>query len=414
MKSSFKLKDPKGTKKSLIYFQSYFKDEGKSFIYSTGQHLSPSDWDLKAKKPANLNKRDSGSEIRNSINKELNTFKDFLDLLEARYNIIGEKLTIDLVRSKFDEQFERSDNDIENFFKVYDQFLEEKKNDSSDRANSVSTIKRYKCNKKLLQDFQKETGTQLRFSSIDRKFYNKFLKYCISVKKQSANTLSRNVGLFKTFMFWALKNKYTYNNDFQEFANIKRYATQEIALNKEQIKEIFKFDLSKNKKLDKVRDLFVLGCSTGFRYGNYSTINKSDVYNNCINVIDIKDSSKNLSVPLNNYSRAILEKYDYHLPHLSNQKFNKYLKELFQKLEYDEKIKKTMRYGKEIVQSEDFLYDRISSHTARRTFITVMKNEGVPDKVIMSYTGHRSIQNFNLYYKPSDMDKENYMSKVFG
>ncbi len=72
-----------------------------------------------------------------------------------------------------------------------------------------------------------------------------------------------------------------------------------------------------------------------------------------------------------------------------------------------------MKYGDELVEMKSFFYERISSHTARRTFITIMKNQRVPDKVIMSYTGHRSIEVFNNYYRPSEDDKVNYMNEVF-
>mgnify|MGYP006177606449 CR=1 FL=1 len=44
-----------------------------------------------------------------------------------------------------------------------------------------------------------------------------------------------------------------------------------------------------------------------------------------LNVIDIKDNSKSLSIPLNDYSSYILEKYDYKLPEITNQKFNEYI-----------------------------------------------------------------------------------------
>jgi hypothetical protein len=42
-----------------------------------------------------------------------------------------------------------------------------------------------------------------------------------------------------------------------------------------------------------------------------------------------------------------------------------------------------------------------------------MKNNKVPDKVIMSYTGHTSLEVFNNYYRPSEEDKVNYMNEVF-
>ena len=82
-------------------------------------------------------------------------------------------------------------------------------------------------------------------------------------------------------------------------------------------------------------------------------------------------------------------------------------------MEYNEKVKKTMKFGNEIIETQSFLYERISSHTARRSFITIMKNHGVPDKIIMSYTGHKSIEIFNNYYRPNQEHRINFMNQVF-
>ncbi|MFI8380599.1 tyrosine-type recombinase/integrase [Leeuwenhoekiella sp. NPDC079379] len=135
--------------------------------------------------------------------------------------------------------------------------------------------------------------------------------------------------------------------------------------------------------------------------------------NGFIKVIDVKDNSKSLSIPLNLISKSILDKYNFQLPKISNQKFNKYLKELFEFLEYDDVQKKTTKLGNKIIEKESILYDRISSHTARRSFITIMKNQRVPDKVIMSYTGHKSLEVFNNYYRPNEDEKVDFMNTVF-
>ncbi|WP_339848272.1 tyrosine-type recombinase/integrase [uncultured Dokdonia sp.] len=414
MKSSFKIKKPNSSEPTLIYFQSFFKDEGKSFIYSTGQRIHPQDWDLKYKRPIkNPSKIESGITLRN-LKKTLEAHVNLLDRLSVQYEMIDEKLTIDIVRLAFDKEFKKSSTKTNGFFKVYDIFLDQKINDPTDKGNSPSTIKRYQYNKNLLLDFEKFIGKPIRFSAFNQTVYQSFLRFSIEQKKHSANTLSRNVGLLKTFLFWAEKNKYTYNDEFKNFENVKRFPTEEIAFNINQIKEIKSFDLSNNIRLEKVRDLFLLGCATGFRYGNYSKLKKTDIINDFICVTDVKDSSKSLKVPMNEISRSILEKYDYSLPSISNQKFNKYVKELFQILGFNENAKKSMRYGKHVHTSIVPLYMRVNSHTARRSFITIMKNKGVPDKVIMGYTGHKSIQNFNLYYKPSENDSVKYMNDVFG
>lgn len=412
MNYTFKLKEPKSDKETLIYFRSYFGNENKNFIYSTGEKIKPSEWDFENRQPNDLNGRTKKSENHRSIKKQLDRYSSFFTEIVNRFKNINEELTTDILKQRFDEEFKRK-SIKDDFLRIYQEFLKEKENDYTGNSISNSTLKRYKCNLNLLLEFQRDYKVKITLGRFDEKVFNRFLKYCTEEKKHSANTIHRNIGLLKTFLGWALNKKYTYNNDFINFQKPPKFRTDEIALNMEQVEIIYNHDFSKNKRLERVRDLFVLGCVTGLRFGNYSRITKDDIDGDFIRVIDMKSKSKNLAIPLNSISRSILEKYDYKLPSISNQKMNKFIKEVFQELEFTDEIKKTMKYGDELVEKKSEFYKRISSHTARRSFITIMKNKRVPDKVIMSYTGHTSLEVFNAYYRPSEEDKINYMNEVF-
>ncbi len=412
MNYTFKLKDPNSETETLIYFRSFFNKEKKSFIYSTGEKINPSDWDFELRQPKNLNGRGKDAEKNKTINNQLNRYSSYFDEIVNRYKNIGDELSIKIIRQRFDEKFKKS-KVKDDFFRIYDEFLEERENDYTGNSISQTTLKRYSYNRKLLFDFQKDYKIKVSLSGFNDKLYNKFLKYCIEEKQHSANTTHRNVGLLKTFLYWALDKKYTYNNAFMKFKSPPRFRTDEIALNMEQVRKVYNFDFGKRKCLERVRDLFVFGCTTGMRFGNYSKISKEDIQGDFVRVVDLKSKSKSLSIPLNSISKEILEKYEYELPQISNQKMNKYIKEVFEKAGFTEEVKKTMKYGDELIEQKYLFFERISSHTARRTFITIMKNKRVPDKVIMSYTGHQSLEVFNTYYRPSEDDKINYMNEVF-
>ena len=83
----------------------------------------------------------------------------------------------------------------------------------------------------------------------------------------------------------------TYNNSFLNFKKPSKFRTDEIALNYQQVEEIYNYDFTKNKRLERVRDLFVLGCVTGMRFGNYSSISKEDIQENFIRVVDLKSKT---------------------------------------------------------------------------------------------------------------------------
>jgi len=391
----------------------YFKEENKKFVYSTGEVIHPDDWNFELRQPKYLTGRNTKANEMRSIKRQIDRYSNFLSDLSNRYKSIKEELTTDLARKEFDREFKRAKAKPSQFFEVYDIYLNQMINDQSNQGNSVSTIKRYIYNKKLLQEFEGFRIKRITFNSIDTSFYNNLIDYCVTKKRHSVNTLSRNMGLLKTYLNWALNNGYTFKDDFKGFKNIKKEITQEIALTLDQVREVYNFDLSGSKRLERVRDLFVFGCATGMRYSNYSKVTRSDIYNGQINIRDKKNSDKLLSIPLNDFSEAILEKYDYSLPVIANQKFNDYIKEVFKALGYDQVVKRTTKIGNEIIETETPLYQRISSHTARRSFITIMKNKKIPDKVIMSYTGHKSLEIFNKYYRPNEDDKIDFMNSVW-
>lgn len=413
MRSTFNIKKPNDNKESLILFSSYFKDEGRKFVYSTGETIHPNDWDFENRQPKNLSGRTGKAEKHRAIKRQLDRYSNFFSDTIQNYKLANREIIISDIKDDFDVEFKRTKSISSKFFEVYEIFLTEKKNDYTEDANSQTTIKRYEYNRKLLFEFQEHRSKKLHFNQINKSFYNSFVNFCITEKKHSANTLRRNVGLFKTFLYWALENGYTYKTDFQKFKAPKAQQTDEVALTLKQVQEVFDYDFSNNERLEKVRDLFVFGCATGMRYSNYSKVEKKDIQNNIIKVRDEKNIDKILEVPLNDFSIYVLKKYDYKLPQISNQRFNDYIKEVFEVMGYDESIKKTVKIGKDIIEQINPLYERISSHTARRSFITIMKNKKIPDKIIMSYTGHKSLEVFNKYYKPSSIDRKTFMDTVW-
>ncbi|MEN8138781.1 MAG: tyrosine-type recombinase/integrase [Bacteroidota bacterium] len=413
MRYTFNLKSPKSNKETLIMFSSFFKNEGKKFVYSTGEKIHPEEWDFKLRQPNNTTGRSTQADNHRTIKRQLDRFGDLFIKIVNKYKDVDEEITIELVKEEINKSLKKVESNANNFFAVYDKFIKHKEEDKSDASNSITTIRRYKYNKTLLEQFEKHSKSTLHFSKINNNFYNSFLDYCITQKGHSANTLRRNIGLLKTFLNWALENKFTYKIDFKKFKTPKGQVTDEIALTFDQVKEVYEFDFSDNTKLERVRDLFVLGCSTGMRISNYSKIKSNDIVGGYIIVHDRKNTGKQLRVPLNDFSIEILEKYNYDLPVYSTQKFNEYIKDVFKAIGYDNTVKKTIRIGSEVIEKDYLFYKRISSHTARRSFITIMKNKKIPDKVIMEFTGHKSLEVFNKYYKPNDDDKKDFMKDVW-
>jgi len=110
---------------------------------------------------------------------------------------------------------------------------------------------------------------------------------------------------------------------------------------------------------------------------------------------------------------SILEKYNYQLPLISNQKQNDAIKEVVAKVGLTHDVEYSRVKG---VVQERFIKPfnkRIGTHTARRSFITIMRNKGIADKTIMSISGHTDIKSFNQYHQVDNAARLNAINSVF-
>ncbi len=107
MRYTFNLKSPKEEKETLIYFSSYFKEEAKKFVYSTGEVINPKDWDFKYRQPNNLTGRTKEAEIQRTVKKQMDRYSIFFIEIVNRYKNSNQDIDIEIVRNEFDKHFKK-------------------------------------------------------------------------------------------------------------------------------------------------------------------------------------------------------------------------------------------------------------------------------------------------------------------
>lgn len=409
MDHTFFLKEPKSDKETLIIFSCYFKYENKQFKYSTGEKIKPTHWSFEENRP----KLKGSIKDPNSatIKIQLDRYSDAFLNLESECKRMNEEFTSLMLKDRLNETFKKSSGEKNLFFDSYQEFMIEKQ---KRKEWKPSTVKRYTNIENHLKEFEIKKKYRLTFSKINDRFLTEFADYCYTTLDHNTNTYSRNLGLFKTFMYWAYKKRYTYNDSFKDFEKPERVVTEEIALTLDQVKTIFEHKC-KSKSLEKIRDVFVFQCLTGCRYGELRLINKRNTRNNVIRLKEDKDVTKEVrEIPLFKISSYILKKYDYRLPIVSNQKQNEAIKDIFEDAGFIDIVEFTRTQNKEKTTKTKAFKDRVSTHTARRTFITIMKKKGIADKTIMSMTGHRDLKTFNTYYKVDNIARKDAVLEAFG
>lgn len=412
MTCTFYLKEPKSKGQSLIYFSCYFREEGKKFVYSTGENISPEYWDQKNRMPVLRGSKKAYN--RGSIKMQLDRYQACFQNIRSRCLTMQEDFTSQMLKKVFDEEFKKAPTGKNIFFDAYDEFVDQK---IKNQEWKKSTEKRYKNIRNLLESFQADTGYKLSFSSINSKFHTDFTHYCMHTKGHVNNTYSRNLGLFKTFMHWAhdRENGYTYKDDFKKFRKKERVITQQIALKKEDLQKLMNQNFKGNQKhLERVRDVFVLSCVTGLRFGELSLISKSNIIDEYLHLKEEKGAEKEArTIPLNDLALFILRKYDYRLPLITNQRQNDYIKDIFEEAGYNWDVEKNVTRGKKVLRETMPFFKRVSTHTARRTFITMLKSDGKSDKLISKITGHRDLKTLNQYYQVDDEAKKEAVTSTF-
>ena len=87
----------------------------------------------------------------------------------------------------------------------------------------------------------------------------------------------------------------------------------------------------------------------------------------------------------------------------SNQVFNRVIKEICKEVGITELVKLSKRKGKENIDYSEPKYKFISSHTMRRTFITLMSNSTEITNV-QAVSGHKDIKILTDYIKRNDKE----------
>ena len=228
------------------------------------------------------------------------------------------------------------------------------------------------------------------------------------------NTANKIIQFLKSFLIWANNNSYSDNNSYKTFKG-KSEANEVIYLTDDELETLYNLRLEE-ERLERVRDIFVFQCVTGVRYSDIENISREDIKNSTWNVRTQK-THQIIEIPLNAYALSILAKYIEYpqpLPVISNQKMNTYLKELCKIAEINELVKEVRYQGSERIETTKKKYETVSTHTARRTFISLSLEKGMQPDVIMAITGHTTYKMMQRYLKIADKHKREQMDKAWG
>jgi site-specific recombinase XerD len=404
--------------------------DGRMFKYSTGKKVNPKNWDFESKRVL------KGHPNHVALN-------EYLKKLHVKFD----SLVMDS-QTKGSVCFETLRNDLDTFRgkkkKVTEKPVEEKLQfqelwtnkwlDSLKPNCAYSTIKKKQYILQSLMQFQKETHYKLTLDNVNDVFAEKFKKWALKAKLKNGksrfnrdNTIHKYLSITKEFMKWCNKRGFTTNRDYTNISSCKEFYFTPFALEGEDISKLLALDfntidlisygvrpcnVAKTKTaLETARDSFVFRCFCGIRFSDYHSLAPNKFKGNRLSLVTQKTAT-NVAITLPESAFKILLKYDYKLPKLANQEENEQLKLLSKIAGFNEETTITYKRAGDQVSEVKQRWELVTSHTARKTFITNCLRAGIDAYLVMEIVGIKKESTFRRYIQVTKNDVAGALDKL--
>lgn len=420
MKATFILARPKSVNETVVVAAVRYGNNRMNF--STGISVQPKYWNKVTRQVKS---------IKGASHLELNTILDktknrITEVFRRYQNDNGMLPSVSELKKLLDKEFDRNQiNDdllgseritfLPFFEKIIKSSEEGTRLQPNGKTISPNTIKTYNTTIKHLRAFVKEKRRSIDFETMDLDFYNRYVEYLTKSYKLSPNAIGKDIQIIKLVLREALEMKLHNDRSFESKRfRVMREEPDTIYLKKEELQELAELDLHETPEYEVVRDLFLIGCHTGMRYSDFSNIQKEQIESSFKKIRYKQEKTGQLVVlPLKKEVKKLLDKYIDRLEEVNNlpeikynSKTNAALKEIGKKCKL---LKKTYSFKKTNGGVTEHLtqakWERLSTHTARRTFATNELKDGTPIPLIMAATGHQTEKAFWKYIRATSEEK---------
>ncbi|MDR0732774.1 MAG: site-specific integrase, partial [Dysgonamonadaceae bacterium] len=257
----------------------------------------------------------------------------------------------------------------------------------------------------------------IAFEKLTKDYLMNFVFFLCDELDMRNTSIENQLLYLRRFLKWATENRYNSNFEFQKFnPKLKTSEKKVIFLDWDELMTVYNFNIpEKMPNIERVRDVFCFCCFTGLRYSDVANLKRSDVFETHLSITTVK-TADSLKIELNNYSKAILDKYknfefanNLALPVISNKKMNDALKNLGKLCEIDRPVTITYYKGNKRIDEVIPKFRLLGTHAGRRTFVCNALMLGIAPQIVMKWTGHSDYKSMKPYIDIADKAKENAM-----
>lgn len=429
--STFKFVQRNDYKTKTGYSKLYIRytHKGKWFDIPTGQSCREEDWNREKGEPRR------NHPYKEQLLNELESLKRGVIKLKDSLILEGKEVSVENLKQLVRKRKTESDNQ-KTFKEGWVEHLDMRRN-----KLKPSTVTVYNVTLNHLQRYCQENNKVLSWSLFDLNFEHDWNNYFFD-NDISNGTSGKYFKTLKTFLDWGFERKY-FSNDVYKKYKVEHSIPEIYPLKEREVNKIKEFIRESNEdcsdKLRNIGRMFLFMCYTSLRFSDlqrltFSMINKGEKkYSDGYIRMDTKKTGKYITVPFTLNSISILMEihwgfnlyiggsfifnsdltYDSSnkgsmvnlnpdmrvFSQISNQKFNKYVKDLCQKVGLNRKVEIVRIVGNQRHSEHKSLWETIGTHTGRRTFITLSLQKGMRPETIMEITGHLKTDTMYRYNK---------------
>lgn len=251
-----------------------------------------------------------------------------------------------------------------------------------------------------LTAYAADRGRALDYDLINWEFFNDFQNWlCEPERMASQNHIAKGISVVRQLMREAERRGYHNNTAYRDM-KAKTEKTVKFALSFDELETLFALDLAADKSLEKARDLFLIAAYTGLRHSDFNRIRPDHIATDdghAILSITTAKTATPVQIPLFPQAEAILSKYKFHPPRMSDQFLNRSLKVIGRLAGLDDPLVIDRTAGGKRTETTVPKYERLTSHVGRRSFATNFFLLGVPAAMLMQITGHATERQFMQY-----------------
>jgi len=274
-------------------------------------------------------------------------------------------------------------------------------------AGNVRTAQAHTTAGRHLREFADLNGYAIDFDTLTPTVGDRWAAYLLNVGGLTDNTINKHLGRLKAFMRWAGKRGYTESTALDRVSWARR-EPDVIALSTAELAALESLPLALGARLDKARAWFLLACYTGLRYSDLVSIKPQHIRPATDKLpahlrLTAQKTRAVVNVPLSARALNIVNRLlagdlaSIKNQPITNPVLNRFLKELGQLAGIDTPVE-VIRYRGGIADVTTCAkYEKLTVHTARRTFVTLNLGKGMSAEFVMKLTGHTSYKSFQRY-----------------